>query len=279
MPTARILHGDRDLGPVGQTIELEAFREHRLIIRSPRHREQVLVINRPDPGLPAPPIYHVELETIPGRVRVEATRPDVFHPRKTARIFLDDRLVAEEKLPYVLTGLTQEFVSVGIVREGYKPLEPRTVRVDAGQETVAKFDMAYLDAFIDLKVSPPQATISQSGKVLTTNRVRVIPDQLYTLRAEAPEHLPFAKQLALLPNETRSIDVTLTPRSYVVLKSDPPNAAVFIGGQRFTGRRLEVRGNASTAMGIRAPNHQPFVTNVFVREGETRQITITLRPR
>lgn len=279
VPTARILYGDRDLGPVGQTIELEAFREHRLVIRSPRHREQVLVINRPDPGLPAPPVYHVELETIPGRVRVEATRPDVFHPRKTARIFLDDRLVAEEKLPFVLTGLTQEFVRVGIAVEGYKPLDPRTVRVDAGQETVAKFDLAFFDAFLDLHIAPSNAVAMLSGMLLTTNRVRVIPEQFYTLRVEAPDHLPYAKQFALMPNETRSVEVNLTARSFVLLEVDPPNAAVFIGGQRFTGRRMEVRGNESTAMEFRAPNHQPFVTNVMVREGETKSLSIKLRPR
>lgn len=278
-PTARILAGDKDLGPVGQTIELTAFQEHRLLIRSPRHREQVLVINRPDPAQAVPPVYHVELEPIPGRLRIEATRPDVFHPRKVASIFLDGRSWAEEKLPFVINGLTQEFVTVGIEMPGYKPIEPRRIRVIPGEEAVVKFDLAFLDAFLRFNVEPSNAVIMLSGTLVTSNRVRVIPDQFYTIRLDAPGHLPMTMTVAVTANEERVISANLEPRSYLLLDLDPTNAVVFVGGRRITSRQVEVTGGRNYLLDVRAPNYQPATTNVWVGAGESRVVTLKLRKR
>ncbi len=278
-PEARVYKDDEDLGPVGQVLELAAFEDHRLVVRSPRHHELVMTINRPGPTIGPPQVMQVDLETVPGRIRIEAAQPGLFHPSRYATILMNGEVVGRERLPVVMGGITQAYVDVAIQMEGFKHDPPRRVAIKPGQEVVERFDLHFQDAWMRFDIDPTNAVVMLSGSRATSSTVSIVPNQIYSVRVEAPDRYPRLFTVGVTAGETHVVSAQLVPFSFVDLVIEPPSAAVFIGPKRYTQRRLQITPGQRTQLEFRAPGYHPASTNVQLSPGESRQLDIRLHKK
>lgn len=274
---ARVYEGDRDVGRVGDVLELRPFEDHQLTVRSPRHKPGMLSLRRPEPTQGNPLVMHVELTPIPGKLKVDAVRPDGFHPNQRADLYLDGRHAGRERLPYEFIGLTQETVRVSLGIEGFKPTESRVVTVKPGEVVEERFVLDVEDAWAEFRMMPSNATVMVSGRLVTENPMRLFPSVFYNIRVEAPGHLPHTEKLALTAGEVRVVSATLVPRSYVRLDLEPTNAVVFMGGRRITDPEIEIPAGRFTKLEIRAPDHHGYDTNLTLEAGESVTLSVRLR--
>lgn len=277
-PGAVIYEGSGIIGHPGEPIPLPAFCTHHLIIRAARHQDGTVTVEHPDPLRP-PADHHVTLVPLRGDLRVVAHYPGLLRRDAAARISLNGELVDVARLPHVLGGLTQEVVTVGLDVTGFKPIEPRTVRVVPGTILDVEFDVEYLDAFLQFDVLPTNAVIMLGGWHATSNSVRVIPDLLYTVRVEAPGHRPATLVLSARAGETRPVYLELDPCTYFQFELTPPEAVVYMDGRRVTGRMVEVTPGQEYVVEVRAPHHRPVTLRATAERGETKILRAGLQRR
>lgn len=278
VPGATIHEGLREIGHPGEPVLLPPFCPHQLTVKAPRHRDAPLAIEPLDPAKPPPP-YHVSPAPIPGELRVLARYPGSLRRDTRARISLDGELKAEARLPYVLTGLTQEVANVGLQLPGYKAVAPRTVTVVPGAVMDVEFDVEYLDAFLRFEVVPTNAVIMIGGWRATSNTVRVIPDLLYSIRVEAPGHRPASLTESARPEDTHIVYVELEPRTYFRFELVPADATVLMGPRRVTDRLVEVNPGQEYLIDIRAPHHESVTLCATAARGTTEVIRASLKRR
>ncbi|MCB1069508.1 MAG: protein kinase [Kiritimatiellae bacterium] len=276
---AEVLEGEVRLGRVGEVLALAPFRDHRLLIHSPRHKEQVLTIRRPEPTIGEPLVMSVDLVPIPGRLRIDAMGADGYHPGKRADIYVDGHLVGHELLPFVMQNLTQETVRVALDVKGFKPTQPREVTLEPNQVVSVDFVLEYQEAWLTFDVEPADSMILLSGKRVQGDRVKVVPDLLYNVRFVSEEYWPVDQKVALTAGETRVVSARLTPRCYLRMDLQPTNAVVFMSGRRITDRIIEVEPGRFYAVEVRASGYQTETTNIWLETGESRTVSISLRKK
>jgi hypothetical protein len=277
-PGAVIYEGSRVVGHPGEPILLPAFCTHHLVVRADRHQDGTVTVDHPDPLRP-PADYPVTLAPLRGDLRVVAHYPGLLRRDASARISLDGELVHVARLPHVLGGLTQEVVTVGLDVTGFKPVQPRTVRVVPGAILDVEFDVEYLDAFLQFEVLPTNAVIMLGGWRATSNIVRVIPDLLYTVRVEAPGHRPATVVLSARPRETHPVYLELDPCTYFQFELTPPEAVVYMDGRRIPDRMVEITPGQEYVVEVRAPHYKPVTLRATAERGETRILRADLNRR
>lgn len=277
-PGAVIYEGQTELGHPGEAIWLPAFCPHHLLIKAPRHQDGYANIAYPDPGQP-PPDVRVDLVPLPGDLRVLVRYAERLRHDSRGRVSLDGALMADARLPYVLPGLTQAVVTVGLQVPGFKDLPPRTVAVVPGALTDVEFDLEHEEAFLEFVVVPTSAVIMVAGWRVISNTMRVIPDLLYSVHVEAPGHRAATLVESARVGERHAVYLELDPLTFLQFELTPPEAVVFMGGRRLTERLVEINPGQEYVIDIRAPHHQSVTVRASAGRGETRVIQANLKRR
>ncbi|AEH51704.1 PEGA domain-containing protein [Pseudothermotoga thermarum] len=137
---------------------------------------------------------------------------------------------------------------------------------------------------IDVRSTPTEAQVFLDGVFigLTPLQTEVTPGQ-HTLLITKEGYTPFQQTFTIVAGETRIFNVTLT-RATATLRifTNPTGAQIYIDG-RYVGTApsngLSVTVDAGTrTITARLPDYEDAMTTVTINPGETRTVTLTLRP-
>lgn len=164
------------------------------------------------------------------------------------------------------------------------------VRKDAARlDDAARSDLAALDASLawsvttlTLAVSEPGADVSIDGaRIGATPLAPVVLDRgVHHLRIEKAGFVPIDRALGM-EGPGLTLDLALAPRTHdgVIAVAAPRGAQVLVDGKvvgagAWTGRVAAGRHTIA----VRSARHEPWSTDLVLREDETRDVPVTLAP-
>lgn len=146
---------------------------------------------------------------------------------------------------------------------------------------------AVKSAQLNLSSTPPGASIFVDGKplgALTPTSIPLPSDQSrVSVRLELAGYKPFEQTLEYTPGQTALIGPSLVPATTGIrLSTVPPGARVWLDQKdtnQSTPTELEgVEPNRAHRLALRLKGHTPWVQELTLKPGETREVRVTLEP-
>lgn len=163
------------------------------------------------------------------------------------------------------------------------------VRTDARTGDAERAELDALDASLAWSVTTLTLTTSEAGADVSIDGVslgktplapQVLDRGVHRLRVDKPGFVPVDRELGM-EGPGLTLDLALVPRTHdgVLTVTAPRGAQVLVDGKvvgagAWTGRVAAGRH----AIAVRSARHEPFSTELVLREDETREVPVTLSP-
>jgi formylglycine-generating enzyme required for sulfatase activity len=215
------------------------------------------------------------LEPLPGRLLLDTTPPH------GVRVSVDG--TGRGTTPVGALELDRGDHEIELRAEGYAPFQGRVTMAGLGAIQTFRAALVPDRAPVSFSSEPPGATVRvDGGDVGRTPLTTDLTSGSRRVEVSLPGHGTASRRIDVVPDRPLTVPVfrlSLLP-GRVTLGSDPPGAAVSVGGA-FRGQtplELELAPGEEHALRLTRAGHQPAEARVSLDPGESRALALTLEP-
>ena len=219
--------------------------------------------------------YHFKrtLQKKPGVVSITADPP------QRARVYIDHRYVGITPLQNI--ELTAGTHTIELQRYRYQPLWTELQVAGAEQKQEFSFAMTPNWALVSLDSEPGNVQAWLDGELQGTTPLAVELDAgTHRLELVHPDFAAYITDIVVLPNEPLSLGTIELDRepSYLIIKSQPDNATVFINEQQrgTTPLTVTVLPNVEYRLRFSKPGYRSLSRSARVTTGESKTVKVGL---
>lgn len=227
-----------------------------------------------DVGMLASYSYKRTLKKKPGLVSITVDSPQV------ARVYIDNRYVGVTPMQDV--ELTAGTHSIELQRYRYQPLWSELQVDGAEQKQRFSFSMVPAWSLVSLDSKPNSAQVWLDGENLGRTPLESEVDAgRHQLELVHPDFSAYISDFVVLPNQPLNLGVIELGRapSYLVVKSSPANANVFVNEQQqgVTPLTLTLLPNVDYKVRFEKQGYRGLTRSVQVKAGESKTLDVGLQ--
>ena len=142
----------------------------------------------------------------------DGTTLEVITSPAGAAVSLNFRRVG--RAPVEITDIEPDRYLLSVELDGYYPIE-RRIELREGERLVIELDLKPITGFLDVSVTPIDATLQANGSVLS-DAFAELPIGSYTVRAQRFGYEPVTKEVAIRENDVTRLTIELAEAAFAV---------------------------------------------------------------